>query len=263
MGRKIDRVLVRQAEESTGMNHSQKKVCLFTGAGGRLGEIFCRRFSGHYEIAAVFRRNHPNVSSQQQWMVDPLMPQAILPENQSAVFAIQADLRQEPDLHRVIEVTLAHFGRIDIVVNAAAHVNRAPMLEGDELYRNFHEQMHVNVFVPLRLSALVAHKFWKNREDENRRSNRCVVNVSSTSGLYIYPDQGQSAYSASKAALNYLSLHMAHEFGAIGVRANALAPTSFPGLIPTEAVADAVMRLAETDATGKILTLDTGGERWS
>lgn len=245
------------------MNGSHKRVCLLTGAGGRLGDSFCRRFSGHYDIAAVFRRNHPGVSSQQQWMVDPLMPHAVLPENQNAVYAIQADLRQEPDLHRAIEVTLARFGRIDIVVNAAAHVNRAPMLEGEELYRNFHEQMHVNAFVPLRLSALVAHKFWKNNEEENRRANRCVINVSSTSGLYIYPDQGQSAYSASKAALNYLTLHMAHEFAAIGVRANALAPTSFPGLIPTEAVADAVARLAETDATGKILTLDTGGERWN
>ena len=136
------------------------------------------------------------------------------------------------------------------------------MLDGDELYRSFHRQMNVNVFVPLRLSAVIAHKFWMNREVENRQANRCIVNVSSTSGLYIYPDSGQSAYSASKAALNYLTLHMASEFGPIGVRVNALAPTSFPSLIPTEGASDGVMRLAESDASGRILILDVGGERW-
>jgi NAD(P)-dependent dehydrogenase (short-subunit alcohol dehydrogenase family) len=245
------------------MNGSQKRVCLLTGAGGRLGEMFCRMFGERYEIAAVFRRSHPKVPSQLQWLVDPLMPRAPVPDNKSAVFAIQADLRQESDLHRVVEVALARFGRIDILVNAAAYSRWAPMLDGDELYRSFHEQMDVNVFVPLRLSALVAHKFWKNREIENRHANRCIVNVSSTAGLYIYPDQGQSAYSASKAALNYMTMHMAHEFGAIGVHVNALAPNSFPRLIPTEAASDAVMRLAETDVTGKILILDTNGERWS
>jgi len=245
------------------MNASTRKVCLLTGASGTLGECFCRTYGGSYSIAAVFRHRHPNALSQRQWMIDPLMPQANVPENQNAVYAIQADLRQEADRHRVVEVTLARFGRIDMVVNAAAHSRRAPMLEGDELYRSFHEQMDTNVFVPLRLSALVAHAFWRNREEENRAANRCVVNLSSTAGLYIYPDQGQSAYSASKAALNYLTMHMAQEFVPLGVRVNALAPNSFPRLIPTESVAEAVVRLAEGDATGRILTLDTNGERWN
>ncbi len=54
------------------------------------------------------------------------------------------------------------------------------------------------------------------------------MNISSTAGIYIYPGHGQSIYSASKAALNYLSMHMGDEFSSIGVRVNALAPTSFP-----------------------------------
>ena len=244
------------------MNGLHKRVCLLTGAAGRLGEAFCRMYGAHYDIAAVFRSQPPKVPSQRQWMVDPLAPHVLVGENQSAVFAIQADLRQEADLQRVAEVTLARFGRIDCLVNAAAVSHWAPMLDGDRLYRGFHEQMDVNVYVPLRLSAVVADKFWKNREVENRQVNRSIVNLSSTSGLYVYPDSGQSAYSASKAALNYLTLHMAREFGAIGIRVNALAPTSFPSLIPTERASDAVMRLVEADATGKILVLDTDGERW-
>ena len=121
----------------------------------------------------------------------------------------------------------------------------------------------MNAFVPLQLSMLVAKKFWNDRRDENRLMNRSVVNISSTAGHFIYPGSGQGLYSASKGALNYLTMHMADEFEAIGVRANALAPNSFPGLIPTESAADGIVKLAESAVTGKILILDEDGERWT
>lgn len=244
------------------MNGVSRKVGLLTGAGGRLGEAFCRMFSAHYDIAAVIRNRHPSAPSQREWLIDPLAPGQPVAENQGATYVIRADLREEAELDRVVDVALARFGRIDFLLNVAAVSCWAPMLEGDRLYRQFHEQMDLNVFVPLRLSALVARKFWKNRDVENRHANRCIVNVSSTSGLYIYPDKGQSVYSASKAALNYLTLHMANEYSAIGIRVNALAPTSFPSLVPTDAVSNALMRIVETTATGRILVLDTSGEHW-
>jgi NAD(P)-dependent dehydrogenase (short-subunit alcohol dehydrogenase family) len=235
---------------------------LLTGASGVLGETFCKMFAARYDIAAVYYQNLPKAPSQLQWFVDPLIPNALAPEGRNPVFAIQADLRQEADLRRVVEVTLARFGRIDFLVNAAVFSFWAPILDGDGLQKNFHHQLDVNLFVPLRLSTLVAEKFWKNRELENRQVNRSIINISSTAGLYIYPDQGQSVYSASKAALNYLTLHMAEEFSAIGVRANVLAPTSFPDLIRTEAAADGIRRLSESDDNGKILVLNVQGESW-
>jgi len=241
---------------------SGRKVCLFTGAGGPLGETFCRMFGAHYQIVAVLGRRVPQIVSQEQWWVDPLNPHAPLPENQSGVFAVQADLNDEADLRRVVEVTLARCDRIDLLVNAAAAGYWAPMLEGNQLLEAFQEQFDTNVLLPLRLSSLIAEYFWKNREVENRQVNRCIVNISSTAGIYIYPGQGQSVYSASKAALNYLSMHMGDEFGGIGVRVNALAPNSFPSRVPTEWVAESIRRLAESDANGRILILDEGGERW-
>ena len=92
--------------------------------------------------------------------------------------------------------------------------------------------------------------------------NRCVVNLSSTSGLYVFPGLGQSVYSASKAALNYLSMHMGDEFSSLGIRVNALSPTSFPEIISTESVADGVRRLIESDSNGRVLVLEESGERW-
>ena len=242
--------------------NATRKVCLFTGAGGPLGEMFCRMFGAQYDIVAVLGRRVPRIVTQHQWWVDPLMPNAALPENRSSVFALQADLTDESEMRRVVEVTLARFDRIDVLVNAAATSHWAPMLDGGGLLDNAAQHFETNVLVPLRLSSLIADYFWRDRTQENRTYNRSVVNLSSTSGVYIYPGVGQSIYSASKAALNYLSMHMGDEFSQIGVRANALAPTSFPSLIPTETVAESVRRLAESDVNGRILILDVNGERW-
>jgi NAD(P)-dependent dehydrogenase (short-subunit alcohol dehydrogenase family) len=239
-----------------------RKVCLFTGAGGALGEMFCRMFGAHYDIVAVLGRRVPQIVTQHQWWVDPLMPNAPLVENRSGVYAIQADLTDEADLRRVVEVTLARFERIDVLVNAAAVGFWAPMLDGGQLLETAQQQFETHVILPLRLSTLIADYFWRDREAENRQYNRAVVNISSTAGIYIYPGFGQSIYSASKAALNYLSMHMGDEFNNIGVRVNALAPTSFPSLIPTEIAAEGIRRLAESDANGRILILDVNGERW-
>jgi NAD(P)-dependent dehydrogenase (short-subunit alcohol dehydrogenase family) len=263
MGREVDHALEKRTKELKIMSsHLGKRVCLLTGGSGQLGLAFCRMFVTRYDIAVVYHRHVPKVVSQITRLVDPLIPNVPLQENQNAVFAIKADLCDEDDLQRVVEVTLARFGRIDLLVNAAAYACWAPMLDGDRLYESFLDQFELNAYVPLRLSALVAEKFWKNRQDENRYFNRSIVNVSSTAGVYIYRDQGQSVYSASKAALNYLTMHMAEEFSIAGIRANAVAPTSFPRLISTESVADGIHRLAEGNANGKIMVLDVTGESW-
>lgn len=242
--------------------NANRKVCLFTGAGGPLGEMFCRMFGAQYDIVAVLGRRTPNIVTQHQWWVDPLMPNAPLAENRSGVYAIQADLMDETGLRRVVEVTLARFERIDVLVNAAAVGVWAPMLDGERLLESAQQQFETHVILPLRLSSMIADYFWRDREAENRQYNRTVINISSTAGIYIYPGFGQSIYSASKAALNYLSMHMGDEFSSIGVRVNALAPTSFPSLIPTETAAEGIRRLAESDANGRILILDVNGERW-
>jgi NAD(P)-dependent dehydrogenase (short-subunit alcohol dehydrogenase family) len=241
---------------------SNRKVILFTGAGGALGEMFCRMYGAQYDIVAVLGRRVPAIVTQHQWWVDPLMPDVSLAENRGGVYAIQADLTEEAERRRVVEVTLARFDRIDILVNAAAFCHWAPMLSGRELLENASQHFETNVLVPLRLSTLVADYYWRDRSTENRSYNRAVVNISSTSGVYIYQGVGQSIYSASKAALNYLSMHMGDEFSHLGVRVNALAPTSFPSLIRTETVAESICRLAVSDANGRILILDVNGERW-
>lgn len=238
-----------------------KKVCILTGAGGRLGTRFCQLHADKYEIVAVYRRRAPQVPSQLQSLVDPLDPKAELEENRHPVYALRADLSDERDLVRIVEVTLARFNRIDVLINAAVHSVWSPMVDSDQLLASLQTQFNTNVCVPLRLAVLIARNFWRDRAQENVQMNRNVINVSSIAGVRIYSGSGQSAYSASKAALNFLTWHMAEEFRAFGVRVNATAPDAFPRLISTDSVADSIVRLEAGTLSGKVLVLNKEGVR--
>ena len=243
------------------MSRSGRRVCLLTGAGGILGEAFCQRYRDKYDIAAVCRNRVPDVPSQFQEYRNPLAPKQAPTDEDHPVFVIRADLSEPNSLERVIDLTLARFGRIDVLVNNAANQAHGALLENDRFVNGAAGQLHLNVAVPLRLATLAARLYWRDRYTENRTESRSIVNVSSTAGLYIYRTPGQSLYSASKAALNFLTAHMAHEFQAIGIRVNALAPNSFPRIVATEAAADGIARLDAGDMTGKTLILDKNVDR--
>jgi NAD(P)-dependent dehydrogenase (short-subunit alcohol dehydrogenase family) len=184
------------------------------------------------------------------------MPSA-LPENDVRVHVVRADLEADGEVERVVDLALARFGRVDLLVNNAAYAYWHPqgVVDGDAVLDSLDRHFAMNVAVPLRFATRLAQRFWLNRDLENRNWNRNIVNVSSLAASRVYPG-GQAVYAASKAALNQLTRHLAAEFGVFGVRVNALAPNSFPSIVRTESVADAVARLDGETVTGRILALD-------
>jgi NAD(P)-dependent dehydrogenase (short-subunit alcohol dehydrogenase family) len=239
-----------------------KRVCLLTGASGTLGSAFCRAHADRYDIVAVYRTRPPAVVSQLQRAVDPLEP-GHLPENGHPVFAVPADLTQDADLARVVEITLARFDRIDVVIHAAVQPTFGSILGSGALVASAGDQFRLNVVVPLQLAALVAREFWQRDDRDNRAWNRSWINVSSASATHVYGGRGQSMYAASKAAMNTLTRHMADEFSAIGVRVNAVAPNSFPGIVSTKSVIAGLRELDDGTMTGKILSIGRAGTRLS
>ncbi|MBB5402642.1 SDR family oxidoreductase [Paraburkholderia youngii] len=228
---------------------------MLTGAAGSLGRAFCEAYATHYDIVAIYRHRAPTTPSQQERAVDPLEPTATLTENSLPVYTVRADLTDEHDLERIVQVALARYDRIDLLVNAAGYAVWAPF-DSERLRDSVEEQFAVNVIAPLKLTALVHRKFWRSRREENLAFNRSIVNVSSTASLRVYPGLGQAAYAASKAALNHLTLHLADELVRSGVRVNALAPNSFPAIVPVTRVAAAIRELDNRRLTGKILVVD-------
>jgi NAD(P)-dependent dehydrogenase (short-subunit alcohol dehydrogenase family) len=234
-----------------------KRVCLLTGASGTLGTAFCRAHAEKYDIAAVYRTRIPEVTSQLQRLIDPT-DVTELAENSHPIFAIRADLTQEAELERVVEITLARFNRIDLVIHAAARTSMGPILGGRALLETTETQLRMNVAVPLRLASLIAEQFWKRDQAANRALNRSWINVSSIAGTKVYRGSGQSVYGASKAAMNMLTRHMADEFQTIGIRVNAIAPNTFPRIVGIDRVLSAIRKLDEGEVTGKIQVLDRG-----
>lgn len=234
----------------------QRRVCVLTGAGGKLGNAFCQKYAADYEIVAVCRRRPPDVPSQLERYVDPLAPtdESI---NAASVYVIYADLSQPGEVERVVELVMARYGRVDLLVNNAAETAFHPtgLADGEQALADFDRFYTTNVGAPLRLAVRFAQRFWHADAADNRAHNRNVVNISSLSGHQVYSG-GQGIYASTKAALNHLTRHLALEYQSFGVRVNGLSPTSFPALIPSEEVADAVVRLDRESVTGKILRVD-------
>jgi len=241
------------------MHAEQRRVCLLTGAAGRLGSDFCRRYRSRYQIVAVYRRRPPNVPHQDVWPVDPLRPGTEPADARERVFALQADLTEESDLIRVVDTTLAVYGRVDLLVNSAVYVRSERLNSVAENPALLDHSFYLNATVPIRLAAMIARRHWLWSRSENEAVGRNVVNVSSAASLGVVPRVGLAAYSASKAALNMLSCHQAEELGPVGIRVNVLTPTSFPGLVPTSAVSDAIVDLDQSGLSGCIVGLDEAG----
>lgn len=235
-----------------------RRVCLLTGAGSPLGNAFCRAFAERYDIVAVCRTRIPDVPSQFERYVDPLDPAAELAENAARVHVVHADLEQEGQVERVVDIAIARFGAVDLLVNNAAYtrLHRPGLIDDAGVMSDFDRHFAVNVGLPQRLAARLAELSWRDDVAANRARNRNIVNVSSLSGSRVYAGQGQAVYAASKAALNQLTRHQAAEFAAFGVRANALAPTSFPALVPTDRVARGIAQLDDETVTGRVLVVD-------
>lgn len=245
----------------TGDRGSKRRVCLLTGAGGLLGDAFCRAYYRQYDIIAVCRDRTPAAPSQDEWFVDPLDPETPVPENDSRVFVVRSDLTGSGEVERVVDLALARFGQVDLLVNNAGHTVFHPrgIVDGEATLDSFDTHFAVNVGVPLWLSTRLAQRCWLHAGAENRARNRNIVNVSSLSGSEVYPG-GQALYSSSKAALNHLTRHLAREFAEFGVRANAIAPNSFPALIPTEQVAASIAELDAGAMTGGVFGVGGGSD---
>lgn len=227
---------------------------MLTGATGQLGSAFIERYASRYQIIALHHRNEVAFATQANAFVDPLEPSRRIDANDHAVYAIRTDLADATVVPGLIAQIRERVERVDLLINAAAVRQWCPLLAGpgmDSVERLF----AINVLAPLRLSVALADAFWRADPNSNADANRSIVNISSTAGLFVYPDLGQAWYATSKAALNHLTYHMAAEFWDLGIRVNAVAPNTFPGRTDLADVLDAIVDFDANTQTGTILQL--------
>jgi NAD(P)-dependent dehydrogenase (short-subunit alcohol dehydrogenase family) len=239
-----------------------KPVCLLTGGAGTLGGALYRALIRTHNVAAVYFTAIPGFPSQLRVPLDPLPGRRKGPTDALA-FCIQGDLTQRADVRRIVEVALARFERIDVLINSAAdtcfHGKLLELSVDDQAVRN---QLVTNCIAPISLASAVFQHAWKNQRRANHDCNRCVINVSSSSGLHAHPNVGQAFYGASKAALNLLTRYLAEELQTYGIRANAICPSRFPDSVPTSAVVRKVMQLIGSRVSGEVIEVSRGTGAW-
>jgi NAD(P)-dependent dehydrogenase (short-subunit alcohol dehydrogenase family) len=135
--------------------------------------------------------------------------------------AVPCDVREEPDVERLVETALTRFGGIDILINAAGVTGpiETPAQEVPvDAFRGVLDSNIVGTFLPCKKA--IPHMI-------ERGAGGRIVNISGTSGLRGY--RNRVAYSASKWAIRGVTRTLALELGEHDITVNAVCPNVMHG----------------------------------
>ena len=207
-----------------------KKVVLITGGSRGIGaSTALKAAASGWDVVISFNTN--------QDAADAVVAQ--ISEMGRHAMAVRADMGSEEQIRRLFAVVDVQFGQLNAFVNNAGIVDSATTvaeLTGERLERMFRINS-IGAFLCAREAVL---------RMSTARGGRggAIVNVSSIAARLGAPRQYVD-YAASKGALDVMTLGLAKEVAAEGIRVNAVRP----GLIDTDIHAsggqpDRVMRLA-------------------
>lgn len=175
------------------------KVAIVTGASSGIGRATTELFTNQGARIALVGRNRA------------ALDQVLVSLNAEGV-VIPADVTVEMDCDRIVHDTIAKFGRLDILVNAAGVIANGT-IENTTL-QQWDAMFKINVRSVFYLMHLAMPYLIETKGN--------VVNVSSVNGQRSFPNV--LAYCSSKAALDHLTRCAAIEVASKGVRVNAVCP---------------------------------------
>jgi NAD(P)-dependent dehydrogenase (short-subunit alcohol dehydrogenase family) len=183
------------------------KTAIVTGAGQGIG-LACAEALGEAGARVI--------------VADRDVPLAKKATAELAAKGFQAEMAEldVTDSRRVTELAdelVARHGAVDILVNNAGIARSETPAE------TVTDEHWLNV-----LDVNLNGTFWCCRAFGRHMlaaKSGTIVNVGSMSGFIVNKPQEQSYYNASKAAVHHLTKSLAAEWGARGVRVNAVAPT--------------------------------------
>ncbi len=181
----------------------QDKVVLITGGAKRVGASICRLLHASGANLMIHYRSSAGEAR-------ALQSELNLQRSNSAAI-IQGDLLNLAVLPSLVQETISHFGRLDVLINNASSYYATEIGEiGDDQWEDL---IGSNLKAPLFLSQAAA--------PELRKQHGCIVNITD---IHVErPKKGYIVYSVAKAGLVTLTKSLAHELGP-DVRVNAVAP---------------------------------------
>ena len=175
-------------------------VVLVTGGGTGIGRAITEAFlAAGATVAVTGRRRERLEQALEGWPAERAL-------------ALPADVSDGAAVAGVVQQVVDRFGRLDVVVSNAAGYENGPLTELDDEAWAALRATNVDGFFHLAKNAL----------PHLAASGGNLVAVSSVSG--DRGDWGQAAYNATKAAITNFVRSLALDWGADGVRLNAVAP---------------------------------------
>ena len=141
---------------------------------------------------------------------------------------VQADLGDMAAVHRLIEESAAHYGRIDVLVNNAATWAHEPFLDIQE--KSWDRVVDVDLKAPYLLGQLAAKQMIAQPKLDGFGVG-AMVNISSVHRVRVW--QNDTVYGIVKAGIMRLTESMAYELGPHGIRVNAIAPGYIDSRVPS------------------------------
>jgi 3-oxoacyl-[acyl-carrier protein] reductase len=193
------------------MANLQGKVALVTGASKGIGAGIARELAGRGAAVAV---NYSGSKAAADKLVADIRAAG------GKAVALQADLSNTESVGPFVEKVARELGPIDILVNNAGVYEFSPIEAVTP--EHFHKQFNLNV-LGLLLTTQAALKHFNPKGGS-------IINIGSVVGRMSFPNA--SVYSATKGAVDSVTVSLSKELGPRGIRVNALNP----GMIITEGV---------------------------
>jgi 3-oxoacyl-[acyl-carrier protein] reductase len=185
------------------------KVAVVTGASKGIGASIAEHLAAEGASVVV---NYASSKSGADAVVQRIKAQG------GKAVAVQADVSKPEDIARLFKETKAVYGKLDVLVNNAGIFEFLPLESITS--EHFHKQFDLNV-LGLILTTKEAVKLFGD-------NGGSVINISSIVGQMAVP--GGSVYSATKAAVDAVTVSLSQELGPKKIRVNSLNP----GMVETE-----------------------------
>jgi len=191
----------------------QDQVAIITGAGRGIGAAAARLFASQGAKVVVCD-------------LDDVPAQETVAEIRAAggeAIAIMGSVTREGFAEELMQKTMTAYGKLNILVNNAGYTWDGVVHKMSDAQWQAILDVHLTApFKLIRAAAPVMRDVAKREMDAGQAPEpRCIINVSSTSGLH--GNAGQANYAAAKMGLVGLTKTIAKEWGRFGVRCNTVA----------------------------------------
>ncbi len=191
------------------MSRFKHQVVIVTGASKGMGADIALGFAREGASVVI---NYANDTA----AADQIVHRAL--ELGGTAISVQADVSKPAEVDKLFDQCIAHFGRVDVVVNNAGLYRFAPLEEITTA--SVHAMFELNVLGVILCCQRAAREF--------PLGHGCIINIGSTATAQT--PAGSLVYTATKGAVDMITGTLAKELGPRGIRVNSINP----GLVSTE-----------------------------